>query len=276
MLVRDALARYVSSVSINHRGYTQERYRARVIARSALGALELSAVTRAQVVAYRNARTAEGKSPSTVRLELALLSGVYRTAAEEWEGFEGLANPAKAVKPPGARRGRTRRVTEPELVSLIRAACGRMRIMGAVVMVALETACRRGELGALTWADVDLQRRTLEIRETKNGEPRAVPLTRRATDVLAKLRTDQGGRAGSVFGMTSRAIGQRWRRLCRNAGVRGLRFHDLRHSALSALAERGLSALELQRIGGHKTLAMLSRYVHMTPEALLVRLDATE
>jgi integrase len=103
----------------------------------------------------------------------------------------------------------------------------------------------------------------------KNGEARTVPLSSRAVATLEALPRNLDGR---VFGATYEGIHQAFVRACRRADIEGLRFHDLRHEAISRLAEHGLSIQELQAISGHKTMQMLVRYTHLRAENLALKL----
>lgn len=140
----------------------------------------------------------------------------------------------------------------------------------AVVKVAIETAMRRSELTGLRWEDVSLAHRVVTLRDTKNGDQRAVPLSSRAVAALEGLPGDH--LRGSVFGVTEDWITKRFQYCCRKAGINGLRFHDLRHEATSRLFEKGLNMMEVATITGHKTLQMPKRYTHLRASELALRL----
>jgi len=190
---------------------------------------------------------------------------VYGSAMRDW-GMEGLDNPVAKVRKPSMGRPRDRRL-EPGEEERLLDACrqyGDGQIFAAVVL-ALETGMRRGEIASLEWKHVDFRRRTVHLPETKIGEPRTVPLSSRALVVLRQLprRID-----GQVFGLRSDAIGLAFRRVCDRAGIKGLRFHDLRHEATSRFFEKGLNPMQVAAITGHKTLQMLKRYTHLKAEDL--------
>ena len=117
---------------------------------------------------------------------------------------------------------------------------------------------RRSEIAKLEWADVDLERRLVQVRNTKNGHDRSVPLSSTALLALGQFkRTDK-----TVFGMSSNAIRLAWGRYKRSHGIDGVRFHALRHEAISRLFERGLTTPEVALLSGHKTVSQLFRYAH--------------
>jgi integrase len=137
--------------------------------------------------------------------------------------------------------------------------------------LAIETAMRLGELLALEWKHVDLERRVAFLPHTKNGHSRSVPLSPIAVELLASWPRSLTGR---VFPQWSRpdSVETVWRRAVQRAGLEDLHFHDLRHEATSRLFERGLNVMEVAAITGHKTLQMLRRYTHLRAENLAERL----
>ena len=228
----------------------------------------------------------EGKSGNTIRLHLAVFSHVFKVAKTEW-GMESLSNPYEAVRKPKVAKGRERRLVGDEETRLL-LACAEAHNpwLRPLVVLAIETAMRSGELvetwglnketGArekasigLQWSDVDLTKRTAHLPETKNDDPRDVPLSSRAVAVLEALPRNLDGR---VFGTTYDGERQAFVRACKRAGIEGLRFHDLRHEATTRLFEKGFNPMEVSAITGHKTLQMLKRYTHLRAEDLAKRM----
>lgn len=235
-----------------------------------LGKLSPAALTATKIAAYRDGRLADGVSGETVRKELALLSKLIKTAMREW-GIALPGNPVANVSKPPPSKPRERRLKEGEEARLLASLdqC-RNRYMRPLAELAIETAMRQGELLALQWDRVDLKRRIAFLPETKNGEARAVPLSSRAVAILQDLPRRIDGR---VFPISQGLVVQAWGHAVKRAGLENLHFHDLRHEALSRLAERGdLSVLELAQISGHKTLQMLKRYTHLQAEKLARKL----
>jgi integrase len=109
------------------------------------------------------------------------------------------------------------------------------------------------------------------LRNTKNGFPRTVPLTTRAINVIK----DTPRRGPTVFAISANALRLAWERLRRKAGVLELRFHDLRHEAVSRFFERGLNVAEVAMISGHRDLRMLFRYTHPKPENVAAKLSTS-
>jgi integrase len=150
---------------------------------------------------------------------------------------------------------------------------GRTPLLKPLIILAIETAMRRGELLNLRWEYVDLKLRVAHLPLTKNGDSRDVPLSRRAVETLRELR----GSAITherVFPMTGNAVRQAFEHLRARAEMSDFHFHDLRHEAISRLFEKGLNIAEVGSISGHRELKMLQRYTHLRAADLVARLDS--
>ena len=138
-----------------------------------------------------------------------------------------------------------------------------------VVLLALETAMRRGEVLTLKWENINLSQQTCHLPMTKNGSSRNVPLSLDAISILNDLARSFDGR---VFPISNTSLRGLWNRACRRAGITDLHFHDLRHEATSRFFEKGLNVMEVATITGHKDLRMLQRYTHLRAEDLAKKL----
>lgn len=278
-----ALARYLAEVTPTKRRSTQTRERGRAATlKQHLGAYSLAALSPAIIAAFRDARLAAGKSPTTVRLELALLSHLYSIALREWR-CPLAQNPVAAVRKPQAPC-RERRLAPAEAQRLL-GACDRHPnpMLGWIVRVALHTGMRLGEIVSLRVEQVDLERRLLRLTVTKNGSARTVPLTKPAVAVfraaLGAPRRPEGtdlvfyGAVGKTGRRGPYRFEKVWNALKKRIGLADFRFHDLRHEAVSRFVELGLSDLEVAAISGHKTMQVLKRYTHLRAEALVAKLD---
>jgi integrase len=280
-----ALERYLAEITPTKRATTAEREKRRAkTLKERLGKYSLTALTPDIIASYRDARAKEGQSASSVRLDLALLSHLYTTAIREWR--LGLVyNPVGVVRKPSPPPGRDRRLRAAEEKALIQA-CGAHSnpMLVWIVKLALYTGMRQGEIQSLTLDRVDLKRRVIRLTESKNGSGRTVPLTKRALSVMRAalknpLRPEdtelvffgEPGREGERRGYEFKPA---WFNAVRAAKLKGLRFHDLRHEAVSRLVEAGLSDQEAASISGHRSMQMLRRYTHLRAEDLVKRLDA--
>lgn len=139
----------------------------------------------------------------------------------------------------------------------------------ALVLLAITTGARRGELIGLRWADVDLKKGRALVRETKNDEQRTLPLAGKALEALRELKLKDSARSEWVFAQPSGLAGPyehfdaHWHAVLEAAGISDFHFHDLRHTTASMLAAQGAPLLEIADVLGHKTLAMVKRYSHL-------------
>ena len=139
-----------------------------------------------------------------------------------------------------------------------------------IIVFAIETGMRRGEILGLRWEHVDLERRIAFLPLTKHGISREVPLSTTAAQVLTGQR--QRNDTPSPFPATSNAFRLAWERLRSRAGLSDLRFHDLRHEAISRFFELGLNIPEVAVISGHKEPRMLFRHTHLRAEEIVHKL----
>ncbi|MCH9331858.1 site-specific integrase [Enterobacter hormaechei] len=248
-------------------GYEATYFRLVVIAR-VLKEKPLEALTKEDVIAYRNERI-NAVSGSTVRLELQLLSRLLRWAADE----KGVActDVVAGVKLPEAGKAREEIIEPLQLQMILSFASDKAK---PIIELAYETAMRRNEILAITPAMVDLKKRIIRLSDdqTKNGEGRNVPLSTKACEMLRVL-CDGRDKRSRLFDLTPYAVTQAFRRAARLAKVYNVCFHSLRHSAITRAAEKGLSTVQLMAVSGHKTITMLSRYSHIKPENIAHLLD---
>lgn len=254
--------------------------------RHELGALTLANVTPDVLAECRNrllrgpGRKGQTRSPSTVVRYMAALSHVFTVAVREYGWIE--SNPLRKVTKPKEATGRTRFLSDAERERLLEACrYSNSTFLYPVVVTALATGMRQGEILGLRWDDVDLRSGTITLLETKNGEVRVVPLTGHALDVMrshGKVRRLDSplvfpSRRDAAAPWSPRAS---WNEALRQADIQDFRFHDLRHSAASYLAMNGATPPEIAAVLGHKTLQMVKRYAHLSEphtRALVARMN---
>lgn len=297
MIVADAIKRYLTEVSPTKRPATaacDARHSKPLTQR--LGKYSLAALTPEIIAKYRDERLAgldrkdakgrpdpRPRSPNTVRLDLALLGHMFNTAIKEW-GIGLPHNPVQSIRRPAPPPGRERRLTPKEEQRLLDAVAAHSNpMLSWIVRIALETGMRSSEITSLRYSQVDLERRIIRLLETKNTQPRTVPLNRRATETIAKALNHPARPVDTdlVFFGEPGLDGMRrpynfnkvWLEIKESIDLKDFRFHDLRHEAVSRLVESGLSDQEVAAISGHRSMQMLKRYTHLRAEDLVAKLD---
>ncbi|MGO4112368.1 site-specific integrase [Rhizobium ruizarguesonis] len=267
----DLLKRYKIEVSPTKRGCLQEIQRIDVLERHDIAHRTLIGLSQQDMASFRDERLGS-VAPSTAVRELAILSHVIEVAIRDW-GLPLARNVVKLVRRPVIRNERKRRLEGDEEQRLLDGcAGGKIQFFKTLLILAIETGMRRGEILGLRWSDISHNRRVITLKMTKNGSGREVPLSQRAFDALTEWKTLADVDQLYVFPMSTGSLEQVWRRLLIRADITGLRFHDLRHEGVSRLFERGLNVIEVSTISGHKELRMLRRYSHLSADDLVARL----
>lgn len=261
----EALDRYAREITPHKRGARQEASRIAQWRRHALAQRPLAAIRGVDLAQYRDERL-QAVGAATVRLELAIISHLYKIARTDW-GMEALRAPV--VRKPATPAPRERRLAPGEFERLQAEADPELR---AALVLAVETAMRRGELAGLQRQQIDRARRVVSLHTTKNGHPRHVPLSPAALVALEALPARVDGRifAPGVEDRMTRGFA----RLCKRLGIEGLRWHDLRREAISRLFERGFSIADVREVSGHRTLSQLATYTRGRAEEIAKRLAA--
>lgn len=206
----------------------------------------------------------KGNKPATVNRYLATVRSLLRMARDEWQWIDSM--PKIRLLPGEVERDRW--LTHEEAQRLIRCCAPHL---AALVRFALATGCRAGEITALEWCRVDLQRKTAWLNQTKNGTPRGVPLN---VDAIEVLREQIGKHQRFCFtyeGQPMRAdvTNTAWHTALKRSGIEDFRFHDLRHTWASWHRQAGTSCDELKDLGGWKSRSMVDRYAKFATENLL-------
>jgi integrase len=204
------------------------------------------------------------------------LGHVFNVAQKEW-GWTS-ENPVKNLTKYKESRGRVRFLSDEERVSLLKACLESDNpYLYIIVVLALSTGARKMEIVGLQWKDIDFQRNSIILHETKNNERRVIPLQGLALRLIkehAKVRNlvcpyvfPSKNKLKDKNGQTIHKpmdIRAAWENVLKKANIEDFRFHDLRHSAASYLAMNGASLTEIAEVLGHKTLQMVKRYAHLS------------
>ena len=258
-----AAKRYLEEVAIHHKGVASERYRLWAMANRLGKTKPITAITSKDIASYKVERQKEVTSAS-VRRELNILSSLFETAKNEW-GIIALNNPITAVKRPSDSVARDRRLTPKEKEQLLSES---LRTGGQqlhlAILIALNTGMRQGEILKFRWDDIDFDRNQITVRDTKNGSNRIIVLSSVLRGALVNIQQTHG----TLFTITASGLQQSFSKLTTRLQVHNLRFHDLRHEAISSFFEMGLSVPEVQLMSGHRTLDQLMRYSHASIEQI--------
>lgn len=210
---------------------------------------------------YRSARVKE-VSRARVNREMAILKSMYSKAVV-WGRV--LENPVKRIKAFPEENRRERFLSQQEKDALLKAASD---WMNPVLVMALNTGMRQGEILGLKWAEVNLDQSVILVKRSKSGKPRHVPINSKLFDLLKRLPkrgpsvfTDESGNMLYRHG----AIRSSFDRLVNKLGLTDFRFHDLRHTFASELAMKGADIKTIADILGHSSTRMTERYMHLSP-----------
>ena len=252
-----------------------EHYMLKALERG-LGSLDASRLQVIDLVGYCEARSEAGAGPYTINMDIGKLGTVMRLTSAHLK--MQLRDVVAEARPLLAHMGliggggkRERRPTEHELQGVVRwLASERGQVYADVVLFAVATAMRRGEIVLLKWADVDAVKKLVLVRDRKDPRQKAgndqwVPLLGGAWDLVQAQPSD---RAGRIFPLHEQTVSKYFKAACDALGVPDLRFHDLRHEGISQLFEQGFDIPRVALVSGHKSWNNLKRYAQLKPEDL--------
>jgi len=204
------------------------------------------------------------RKPATVNREMCVLSKIFSLAVDA-EILDD--NPCRRVKKLRTANQRVRYLSNAEEEALFKALNGQEWVKNIIVM-AINTGMRRGEIFDLKWFDVDFNRRMVHIRQSKSGRPRAIPLNATTQTLLEGLpKTSEYVFASPKTSGRVNDVGRQFERAVMKAGLADFHFHDLRHTAATRMADAGADPFTLAAILGHSDIRMTARYTHATDEA---------
>lgn len=254
--LKEALKRYQKEISIHKKRHQIEGYRIDAWISNDLSKLSIHQIRTQHLAVWRNNMVNKGFQPNTIRLHLAVLSHLFTIAQTEW-GFEELKNPVTNLTKPRCAATKNNRISDNEITLLIKNTGSLM--LPNIIKFALYTAMRRSEIVKLKWNDIDWNKNTILVSDTKNGENRTIPLFNSIQELLQQIpKVDP-----RVFPITEHAVTIAFRRSVIRSNLTNMSFHTLRHEAISRFFEQGLSIPEVAMISGHKSWSMLRRYTHL-------------
>jgi len=235
------------------------------------GHLKLSEVTTELISGYRDERLKIVK-PATVYQELALLRRMFNVARKVWKWTK--ENPVADISfSVGNENARDRWLTTEEEQNLISKATNPIWLR-PLLITALHTGMRRGEILNLKWQDIDFVRKILTIHKSKNGEKRSIPLSQTLYHTLKNIKVVNI--SGTVFPISVRSLREAFDMTLEKAGIRDFHFHDLRHTFATQLVQRGQDLYKVKELLGHKSISVTVRYAHHYPESLRTSVEVLD
>lgn len=231
------------------------------------GAKMVGHITTGEIQGYYN-EVAERTSCANANRYLTLIRSVYNKA-KAWGDFYG-DNPCNGAKKGREAAHRLRYLARDEIDRLLSTSHPRLY---PILVCALMTGMRRGEILGLAWENINLSRDILYVLKSKSGKPREIPISSKLKEVLTSLNPKP---EGPVFDLPVIMLRRYFDRALKQAEIHGFRFHDLRHTFAAHFIMRTNDLPALQALLGHSTPAMTMRYAHLSREHLKANMIAFE
>lgn len=242
----------------------------------------LKNVTPSLISDYKAKCREEGLSAASINHRRTLLHRAFKLAVREWEWSQ--TNPVEKVSRDKVRNERDRWLTREEENRLIENCVLHPTLkenkteprywLQEVVVFALNTGMRQDEILSLEWPNVDLFRKTVTVMRSKNGEKRTIPLNQKTFELLKEKAKVRHIRSSYVFTSETgtkilrRNLLRAFYNVLERAKIEDFRFHDLRHTFATRLAQAGVDIYKIAKLLGHKDIKMTQRYSHHYPESL--------
>ena len=264
--LKDLFNKYKFEILPKLKSHKIVTYKLNFLSRLWLGEIKVVNLTKGHLEQFCKDRKLVVKD-GTIKSELMLIKRIVKIATDKWN-YGIPFNAFYGIELPSPHKPRNRRATQEELSILIaHANKQRNTYISTIIQFAVETGMRRSEILKLKWIDVNLKTRIASLYDTKNGDERHIPLTKTAVQLLSNLTQ----LSDFVFPISANCLRLAWERCRKKSNIKGLRFHDLRHEAVSRYFEMGLSVPEVALISGHKDVRQLFRYTHLKPESLIAK-----
>jgi integrase len=217
------------------------------------------------------------RRPATINRRRMFLSGVFSEAIRR--GYLDR-NPARGIPNLPEHNDRLRWLTKNEEERILGYSPDYLK---PILLTALKTGMRKGELLRLKWADLDFDQRILRVAHTKNHKVRYIPMNRSLVELLGAISPFVGPRGQSPYVFTNAETGGRYKdlsrvteKICRKAGLDDVTFHTLRHTFASRQAQAGIPLNTIRELLGHGDMKVTMRYAHLAPNNLREAVEALE
>ena len=279
MTLHDALLKYQEDYTQNKKSAAGEmgfikQWLERPVAKKKLAEVTLRDMSRVKLDMER-----EGKSGTTIRLHMSVISHLYNRARGDWLHIAHLQSPIAGLTLPKIQKGRDRRLNADEMARLMdvcrQTEGGKLALL---VEFAIETCMRQSEIIDLEIAEIDFNKNMMHLKKTKNGEEREVPISHKAEEIIREcMSLKRSNRPEYLWDYSLAGLRTAYKRAVAKAGIVDFDFHDLRHEGISRLYERtSLTDIQIARISGHKTLQVLKRYANLRADNLATLLRQGE
>ena len=257
-IIKKILVKYKDTVIPHKKSASSETFLINAFMKNKWVASPLNMLSAAQIAEYRDKRLLSVK-PSTISREFGIVKHALHVAKLEWD-WDVPIDLFAGIRLPQIQQRAVRRINDHDFKTLLEEASKHSNMyLKPIILIAINTAMRRGEILSLEWINIDFERARALLPMTKNGRSRWVPLSKKALLIL-----DQVPRTSNlVFPVSEVAVRQAWERLRKRSGLMDLNFHDLRHEAISRMFEKGLNVPQVASISGHRTASQLFRYVQI-------------
>lgn len=256
-----------------------------------IGHLKLTELNAKRLKAYAVERS-QTVSPSSVNVEMVYLGVVLSAADSIWgakpnlHDYKNAMSNLKKLDVISGSEERVKRASDEELTLIKDNVIGSLPVADWIDF-AVATAMRRGEIGSLFWSDLSVDGKSIIIRERKHPlkkKDEVVPLLPAAIEVISRQVPEDSDRkvyvgkdknkrqvyaSELIFPQNAKCVSQAFKDASKRCGVEDLRFHDLRHEAISRLFDMGLDSMIVAVFSGHRDINMLRRYTHPNANKIL-------
>ena len=272
MRLKDLLQLYLEKALHKSKRPKILKYEVEMLRRAPLARYTLAQLSPSKIAEFRDDRLKAGKSRSTVRSYLKLISRAITIGRKELN-IPMTHNPVELVEKPKPNAARERTLEEYELKKLFKAcsSCRLFHFLGAFAEILYLTLCRRGELIRLKKQDCDFINRVAILQETKADKPRTIGLSPRVIELLKSLPRSVDGTFFPIKSIS--AFEKAFSRAVKRANIKDFHMHDLRHCGARHLIEdKNFSTIELMEQGGWTSGSMAKRYANISPKHLAKKL----
>jgi excisionase family DNA binding protein len=246
---------------LNKRSWMDDEYRINANMKPFFGPKYLNEVTPLSIEKYRAKRLKDGVSRSTVNRETTIMKRMFNLAID-WRLTE--SNPYLKVRLFSEKGTEKERILSREEEERLLEKCPVH--LSPVIVSALNTGMRRGEILNLKWKQIDFKKREIRVENTKSGDARILPVNAFLFSLLESMKS-QNGASEFVFpnprtGQPYTELKKSFKAACRDAGIKDLRFHDLRHTFATRLVHAGVDLITVRDLLGHFSIRVTQRYTH--------------